>query len=198
MSAVETAGIIEGWATLATLIVVVLGAAFAGVQLYREGQARRLQALVALYADVWPIEANSDARIVVSLANEFDYEQLEPRQQEAVRLTAARFDRLGFLLKTGLVRGEDIFPSTRFGRSAIAHWEKLKHTMRGGSDPFGNIVVTAELPGPLHFEYLAWRAQQYLLQHGVEDFGEIPVFDADWDALTATFKEAQRVRVAAR
>ena len=70
--------------------------------------------------------------------------------------------------------------------------------MRGRGDPFGNLIIAKDLPGPLHFEYLAWRAQQHLLRHGVNDFGEIPVFDADWDALTATFNEAQQARVAAR
>ena len=197
MSAAELATVIEGWATLTGLIVVALGAAFAGVQLYRESQARRLQALVALYADVWPLEADRETRIVASLPDGFDYGQLEPQQQEAVRHITQRFNRLGFLLKMGVVRGKDIFPNVRFGRSAIFQWEKLKHTMRGGAGPFPGGAI-GELPGPLHFEYLAWRAQEYLLRHGVEEFGEIPVFDADLDALAATFKEAQRVRAGAR
>ena len=58
MSAVDLAAIVEGWATLAGLIVVALGAVFAGRQLRRESQARRLQALVALYADVWPLRTS--------------------------------------------------------------------------------------------------------------------------------------------
>ncbi len=197
MSATELATVVEGWATLAGLIVVITGAAFAGVQLYRESQARRLQALVALYADVWPVEANREARIVMSLPDGFEYESLQPGQQDAIRDTAARFERLGFLLKMGAVRGEEIFRSPPFGRAAIAQWEKLKHALRGGGGPFGQ-SITADLPGPLHFEYLAWRAQQYLLRHGVEDFGAIPVFDADWDALSATFREAQQARAKAR
>ena len=197
MSAVELAGIIEGWATLATLIVVLLGLSFAGVQLYRESQARRLQALVALFADVWPVEANREARIVASLPDGFDYESLESVPQEAVRNVAARFDRLGFLLKMGVVKGEDVFPNVRFGRSAIFQWEKLKHAMRGGAGPFAAGIV-GELPGPLHFEYLAWRAQEYLLRHGVEEFGEVPVFDADMDALAGMGREAQRARPAER
>ena len=56
MSAVELAGIVEGWATVVGLLVVSLGAVFAGQQLLRESKARHLQAVVALYADVWPIE----------------------------------------------------------------------------------------------------------------------------------------------
>ena len=45
MSATELAAVVEGWATLVGLMVVIAGAAFAGVQLRQEAKARKLQAM---------------------------------------------------------------------------------------------------------------------------------------------------------
>ncbi len=52
MSAAEIATVVEGWATLAGLMVVVAGAVFAGVQLRQEAKARHLQAILAVLSDI--------------------------------------------------------------------------------------------------------------------------------------------------
>ena len=208
MSAVELAGIVEGWATVVGLVVIVLGAAFAGLQLRRESQASHLQAVVALYADIFPIEAVRAAQIVVSLPDGFDYDQASADERDAIRQIVFRYNRLGYLLRAGLVRDEDLFPFIAFGTAAILAWEKLKHVVRAGvagrTGGTGGIGISSvdkpdpeSLPGGLHFEFLVSRAQQYLLEHGEAEFGELPIFDADLPAIGAMGEAAQRARVAA-
>ena len=199
MSAVELAGIVEGWATLAGLVVVSLGAVFAGQQLLRESRARRLQAVVALYADVWPMEANRVAQIVQGLPDDFDHDQLGPDEREAVHEIAHRFNRLGYLLRAGLVRDEDIFPFYPFGMGAIRHWEKLKHVVRRGGVGTPAETGRAAIPGggASLFEYLASRAQRYVLEHGEGELSSIAIFDADVEAVAAMDQRARRARVAA-
>ena len=212
MSTLELAGVVEGWATLAGLIVIVAGAAFAGVQLRRESQARRLQAVVALYADFWPIESLRAAQTVMSLPDDFDYDRLGPDEREAIGHVVFRYNRLGYLLRAGLVRDEDLFPFFAFGTLAIVFWEKLKHHVRSGvagrtGGPGGSFATVTmrstdpadpALPGGLHFEHLASRAQRYLLEHGEAEFGGLAIFDADVEAIAAMGEAAQRARVAAR
>ena len=67
MSAAELATVVEGWATLAGLMVVVAGATFAGVQLRRDSKSRRLQALVDLYSVIWPKEMPAAVASLLSL-----------------------------------------------------------------------------------------------------------------------------------
>ena len=210
MSALDLAGIVEGWATVAGLVVIVAGAAFAGVQLRRESQARRLQAVVALYADVWPIESLRAAQTVMSLPDDFDYDQLGAEERDAIGHVVFRYNRLGYLLRAGLVRDEDLFPFFAFGTLAIVFWEKLKHVVRtgvggrtGGPGSFATVTernadpADPALPGGLHFEHLASRAQRYLLEHGEAEFGGLAIFDADTEAIAAMGEAAQRARVAA-
>lgn len=73
---------------------------------------------------------------------------------------------------------------------------------RGRPGPFVASVRNTDpadpaLPGALHFEFLASRAQRYLLEHVEADFGGLSVFDADLDAIAAMGEAAQRARVAA-
>ena len=197
MSAGELAGIVEGWATLAGLIVVALGAAFAGQQLRRESQARRLQALVALYADIWPIGATPTALIVAKLPDDFAYDQLSADERQAVVETLFRYNRLGYLLRAGLVRDQDLFPFPLFGGASVFLWEKVKHMVRTGAAASGEGRLVT-LPGVgLHFEFLASRAQAYLLEHGEAEIGSIAVFDADLEAMAAMAERAQQARGAA-
>ena len=196
MSAGELAGIVEGWATLVGLIVVALGAAFAGQQLRQESRPRRLQALVALYADVWPIEAARASQTLSSLPDDFDYAQLGADQRGAVGEVVHRYNRLGYLLRLGLVRDEDLFRFYPFGSLVITSWEKLKRFVRtgGGISTIGH----GTLPGEgLYFEFLAARAQRYVLEHGDVEFGGLPTFDPDLEAVKGMSESIQRERTAA-
>jgi hypothetical protein len=194
MSAADLAKVVEGWATLAGLMVVVAGAVFAGVQLRRDSQSRRLQALVDLYSVVWSKEMPIKAAIVSSLPDDFDFNRLEPDQRDAVGQIIVSMNRLGHVLRAGLVRDHEIFEFAPLARAPIFHWEKLKRFVRASS-------FMGEQGGGLHlrldFEYLAWRAQSYFTKHAVAQFGAIPVFDADLAAVNRVGQQAAQARVAA-
>ena len=142
-----------------------------------------------------------------TLADNFDYLSLSDEQRRAVDEIRFRFNRLGYMLRTGLVREEDIFPFAPFGIGALMIWEKLKHTLRipgGYSDDstlWGTAAERSALPvgwpAAIHFEYLASRAQRYVLDHGEAEIGSIPRFDADLEALRAMRNRAQAARTSA-
>lgn len=190
MSAAEIAAVVEGWATLATLLVIVVGAAFAGVQLRQEAKARKLQALVSVLTDIRGPEVVKAWHAVSSLPDGFEFSELTEDEQIAARLVSSSYSRLGTLLAVGAVEERDIFPHLTFSRGAIEAWEKLKHVpqMRHGQPV---------LPTSIFHEQLAARAQAYLLREGVERFGSVPSFDADWDALNAMGERVRQARATA-
>ena len=98
MNAAEIATVVEGWATLVGLMVVVAGAVFAGVQLRREAKARRLQAMVNLFADILPPEFGVAATIVQSLPDDFVQAALSDQQYDALRRVTSSYNRLGYIL----------------------------------------------------------------------------------------------------
>ena len=91
MNAAEIATVVEGWATLVGLMVVVAGATFAGVQLRQEAKARRLKAIVVLLADIWPLEVTFAAGVVESLPDGFARSELSDEQFAAVRTVGASY-----------------------------------------------------------------------------------------------------------
>jgi hypothetical protein len=137
VNATELATVVEGWATLAGLIVVITGATFAGVQLRRDSGSRRLQSLLSLYEVIWPTKMLRAARIVRSLQDDFEFDQLEPAQKDAVMQVTASLERLGHLLRAGLVQEREIFDFTPLGRMPVFFWEKLKHFIRTGTPVYG-------------------------------------------------------------
>ena len=181
MSAAELATVVEGWATLVGLFVIVVGAAFAGVQLRQEAKARKLQALMSVLTDIRGPEVVKAWQVFSSLPDGFDARELTEDELFAVRLVSSSYARLGTLLAVGAVEERDIFPHITFSRGAIEAWEKLKHVSRAGEVNLVGRVV----PTTIFQEQLAARAQAYLLREGVELYGSVPLFDADWGALDA-------------
>ena len=191
MTAAELATVVEGWATLVGLFVIVVGAAFAGVQLRQEAKARKLQALMSVLTDIRPPEVTQAAQVVRSLPDGFDPSELTEDEQVAVLLVAGSYARLGTLLAIGALEERDIFPHVTFSRGAIEAWEKFKHVSRTGQDGLGALNPS------LFHEQLAARAQAYLLREGVERFGNAPLFDADLEALDAMGEQVAQARAMA-
>ena len=201
--AAELATVVEGWATLAGLFVIVVGAAFAGVQLRQEAKARKLQALMSVLTDIHPPAVTRATRVLASLPDGFDPSELTEDERDAVVLVGTSYARLGTLLAVGAVEQRDIFPHPALSRGAIEAWEKLKHvprTVRGG------LLMRAQeqaqesggrVPTMIFHEQLAARAQAYLLREGVKLFRSAPVFDADWDALNAMGEHVKQARAMA-
>ena len=187
MSATDLAVVVEGWATFAGLIVVALGAAFAGVQLRRQAKARHLESVMAVLSDVRPLEVAKAWEVFRSLPDGFDLWALQEDEHDAAMIVLASYSRLGNLLAAGFVEERDIFPHITFSIGAIDTWEKVKHLSR--TDPRAGVLA----PG-MFIEFLASRAQDYLARKGVGQFGGIPVFDADRSVLDAFGK---RVRATA-
>ena len=193
MSAADLATVVEGWSTLAGLLVIVVGATFAGVQLRQEAKARKLQALMSVLADIRPHEVTKAELVVRSLPDGFDPSELAEDELAAVLLVSSSYARLGTLLAVGAVEERDIFPHPTFSRGAIDAWEKFKHVPRTGGLGGGVRI----LPTTIFHEQLAARAQAYLLREGVERFGSVPSFDADWDALNALNEQVKQARAMA-
>ena len=93
----------------------------------------------------------------------------------------------------GLVEEKDVFTNPRYSFGVIVAWEKIKHFSRVTTTWPGG-AAAGGLGGGLMFEYLAWRAQNYVLKHGAGPVGGVPVFDADVEALCEIGMKAQAAR----
>ena len=191
MNATELATVVEGWATLVGLFVVIAGATFAGVQLRQQARAERFQTVIAVIGEVLTTEVGIAWREVVSrLPDGFDIQSVSADERRAAHLVTGSHNRLGSLLAAGFVSEDDIFRNPAIVRVAIESWEKTKHVPRANEH-------RGVLPGLMYYEYLAARAQAYLERSGVKSFGNIPRFDADPAVMTRVAQEVSRARSAA-
>lgn len=182
MSAAELATIVEGWATLAGLMVVVAGAVFAGVQLRQEAKARHLQAILAVLSDIRPPEINRAQLALMSLPDGFGVSDLSKDAVDNMTMVMASYGRLGTLLAMGMVEERDIFRFPALSGGAIDVWEKVKHVARAGESVAG---LGTGLHAAKYVEFLAGRAQAYIERKGLSELRSIPRFDADPDVLEA-------------
>jgi len=189
MSATALATVVEGWAKVAGLLVMIAGAIFAGVQLRQEARARHLQAMMAVFADIRPPEVAYAQQVVGALPDGFTVDDLDPDSFNAVVRTVTSFARLGDLLKAGMVDERDIFTHGAFSMGSVDAWEKVKHLARGEN-------ARVRYNGP-SMEYLAGRAQAYLLREGVAQYGKVPFFDADREALQSVEGRIAQARAVA-
>ncbi len=186
MSAAEIAMVVEGWATLAGLMVVIAGAAFAGVQLRQEARSRHLQAMMAVFAEIRPPAVARAQQDLMRFPDGFSGEELTPDQLSVLVQVTTSFGRLGNLLETGMLQEADVFRNSAFSRGSIDVWEKIKHIARGERPTIRYNAVA--------IEYVAARAQDYLLREEFKRYSNIPVFDADHDALEALESRIRQVR----
>lgn len=175
MSAAEIATVVEGWATLAGLMVVIAGAVFAGVQLRQEARARHLQAILAVLSDIRPPEINRAQLALMSLPDGFGISDLSKDAVDDITMVMASYGRLGTLLAMGMVEDRDIFRFPALSGGAIDVWEKVKHVARVGTG----------LHASKYIEFLAGRSQAYIERKGLSELRSIPRFDADPDVLEA-------------
>ena len=196
MSAGEIAAVVEGWSTLAGLMVVVAGAVFAGVQLRQKAKARRFQALTTVLADIRPPEVSRAWQVVRALPDGFDPAEISQAARDARILVVGSYVRLGTLLAMDVVSEREIFLDLSQSRGCIEAWEKLKHVVRA-EEADVNPVVAPQLRQGVHFENLAARAQAWLLHNGEDQFGSVPHFDADLDALAAMGQRVAEARATA-
>ena len=198
MNAAELATVVEGWATVTGLMVVIAGAVFAGVQLRQEARARRLQAMMAVLSDIRPPNVTPAQQRVMSLPDGFSREELSPESRNDLLAVTASYGRLGTLLAAGMVREDDIFRLPVFSVYAIEMWEKIKHLERGqGID---GSVLGPNMPAvriPMFVEFLASRAQAYLAREGVKQFGGLPRFDADPTLMASINSQITQARAVA-
>lgn len=191
MSATDLATVVEGWATLAGLVVVIAGAVFAGVQLRRESDARRLQAMVTILSDIRPPEVSMAWETVAAVPHGTEFADIPPDARKAAMLVGMSYARLGNLLALGVLREEDVLIDLGLSRGAIEAWEKLEPYVAGVNSFRSSRLLG--LTNAIYFEQLALRAQNFLLREGEKRFGGMPHFEADWDALGAM---AERVTLA--
>lgn len=191
MSASDLASVVEGWATLAGLIVVIVGAIFAGVQLRQEAKSRHLQAIMGVLSDIRPPEVFLAQQIISSIPDGFAWDDLSQEASTALLRVTMSYGRLGNLLAAGMVDGRDIFPHLVFSAGAIEFWEKVKHWAR--SDPR---LAQSGLKLGMLVEFLAARAQDYLEREGVKQFGNLPIFDADPNFLDSIANRVEAARSA--
>ncbi len=182
MSAAEIATVVEGWATLAGLMVVVAGAVFAGVQLRQEAKARHLQAILAVLSDIRPPGINRAQQALKSLPDGFGMGELSKDAIDDVTMVMASYGRLGTLLAMGMVEDRDIFRFPALSGGAIEVWEKVKHLARAGAQGYG---LGSGLRAGKYIEFLAGRSQAYIERKGLSELRSIPSFDADPRVLEA-------------
>jgi hypothetical protein len=191
MSAAEIATVVEGWATLAGLMVVIAGAVFAGIQLRQEAKARKLLVLMSVLTDVRPPEVTRARLVMRHLPDGFVMSKLPHQQQVAVIPVGASDGRLGTLLAVSAMEEDDIFPHLTFSRGAIESWERLTHILRSGDMYSTNL---AGLNITISHEQLVARAQDWLLRNDGTQFGPVPTFDANTDALQALSAQVSQTR----
>ena len=199
MSATELATVVEGWATLAGLMVVIAGALFAGVQLRRDAKARRDQTVIEVLSAVHGPEVPAAIARVLQLPDGFIPSDLTAEDNETWLSVLSIYNRIGHLLMLGMVEERDIFSFPPLSVRAIQVWEKLKHLPRRDvhswfHDPIEG--MRAIYPGLL-LEMLAARAQAYLEREGARTFGSMPIFDADPAVLQAVGTQVAEARGAA-
>ncbi|MCH8973717.1 MAG: hypothetical protein IH869_01465 [Chloroflexi bacterium] len=194
MSAAELATIVEGWATLAGLMVVVAGAVFAGVQLRQEAKARHLQAILAVLSDIRPPEINPAQYTLMSLPDGFGPSDLSKGALDDVTMVMASYGRLGTLLAMGMVEERDIFRFPALSGGAIEVWEKVKHVARADAPGTG---MGTGLNAARYIELLAGRAQAYIERKGLSELRSIPTFDADPGVLETIGSRLAQVRAGA-
>ena len=182
MSAAEIATVVEGWATLAGLMVVVAGAVFAGVQLRQEAKARHLQAILAVLSDIRPPEINRAQQALMSLPDGFGWGELSKDAIDDVTMVMASYGRLGTLLAMGMVEDRDIFRFPALSGGAMEVWEKVKHVARAGAQGYG---LGSGLRAGKYIGFLAGRSQAYIERKGLSELESIPSFDADPRVLEA-------------
>ena len=71
-------------------------------------------------------------------------------------------------------------------------WEKTKHLQRGNTGGTYDGVQVG-----IYVEFLAWRAQRFVLAGEADRLSTFPVFDGDVEALARVSQQAQAARVAA-
>ena len=191
MNATELAGIVEGWATLGGLFVLIAGAIFAGSQLRQEARARHLQAVMAVLSDIRPPAVVLATQRLGDLPDGYALSELNQEDRDAHLLVGSSYGRLGTLLAMGLVEERDIFPFLALSRGAIDVWEKMKHATGAGEAGRG-------LANAMFNEFLAARAQAYLEREGVKTFGRLRTFESDPDVLARVGSAVQQARATAR
>ena len=86
MSAADLATVVEGWATLVGLVVVIAGAVFAGVQLRQQAKAEQFQTVIAVIGEVLTTEVGIAWReVVVGLPDGFDNQSISPDERRQSR-----------------------------------------------------------------------------------------------------------------
>lgn len=174
-------------ATLATLAVVAVGVTFAALQVRQETLARRLQAISAMWAEVWPDEASRALRVLLGVPNGFDDADMTTERTDALRTVVRHYSRVGFLLQAGLVKEREILGYPPFGFIAAETWAKFR----------GHLETIA--PGPtrgaaLHFEYLAIRAKAYWERYGREWVASVASYHGEPGALFKELDDAMALR----
>ena len=181
-------------ATLATLAVVAIGVTFAALQVRQEALARRLQAISALFDVVWPEEARRAAFLLLSLPADFEDTDITPEQKRAILTLLAHYDRVGFLLQTGLVKEHELLGFQAFGIVAADLWALLEGYL--GRLQLGTAMPTNFRNNAVHWEYLAIRAKAYWERHGRAWTASVPYYDGKAGALMSDLNAAVALRPA--
>ena len=161
-------------AAITTLVVIVIGVTVAIVELRQEVLARRLQGVSALFSQVWPEEVSRAAfSLFTALNPDFDDADVSPDQRREMILLMAHYNRLGFLLKQGLVKEDEILGYPPFGILAAEQWAMYGGYLRRLEAPslktnFGDQAIW--------WEYLALQAEAYWNRKGHTAAASVPFY----------------------
>ncbi len=143
-------------AVLQTLILVVAG--FVAWRQLREAQrARFLGAIIRMYDDLGSREAYEDADAVLGLPAHI--EEYTPEEMELATWTTRVYEKLGFLVESGMIPAEYIIPL--YSRRIAWTWEALQpfiQDQRRLRDDSGAYRMSGD---GRYFEMLAKRALSY-------------------------------------
>lgn len=185
----ETSEWLQVIAGFGTFFVVLVGVTFGGLQLRQEARARRLQSISSLFTEIWPTDIFQIARTVGNLPDDLDPASLTEEQTRSIQTVATSLNRLGYYLHAGLVTDKELFEFTAFGLPAIKLWVKVSRFV-------DRVRVSDDgaYDGPIWYEHLAQRAQNYWLKNQGKHIAKEPIFMPDVVALEEVLNKAYAAR----
>lgn len=147
-----------------TLVVIVGGVTVAISELRQEVLARRLQGVSALFSQIWPEEVSRAIfLLIMGLKPDFEDADVTQEQRSAIVLVMAHYNRLGFLLRQGLVKEKEILAYPPFGILAAELWKMFSGYLSRLEVP---LLQTNIGDQAIWWEYLALRGEAYWRKEG--------------------------------
>ena len=152
-------------ATVFGFAVVIWASIIAVRQLKESTRTRHLEAMLQVYQMIGNEDARSSRRLVYNLDAEPG--QLTAEQRDCVEKVTVSFDRIGFLVKSGLVPKDHFFES--HCEVVIRSWRKLEPYIDHHIQKVGGRHAH-------HFRFLAQEAEKYHAAHFPEGLRTVDIW----------------------